>query len=106
MASSSAPARLAASPRALGPSLSSFGITDTLADPVLELHDSNGAILRTNESWLTDPGSTELLAAGLAPGNTDEAAILTSLAPGTYTAVVRGKDSNTGVALAEVYNLP
>jgi hypothetical protein len=92
--------------RALGPSLSSAGIADPLADPVLELHDSNGATLRTNDSWITDSGSAELVTAGLAPGNPDEAAILTSLAPGNYTAIVRGKGSSTGVALAEVYNLP
>ena len=92
--------------RALGPSLGSFGISGALADPILELHDSNGTTLRTNDSWLADPGSTQLLAAHLAPSSADEPAILTSLAPGTYTAIVRGKGSNTGVALAEVYNLP
>jgi hypothetical protein len=72
----------------------------------LELHDGNGAIIRTNDDWLADAGSTELLAAGLAPANANEAAILSPLAPGAYTAVVRGHGSNTGVALIEAYNLP
>jgi membrane-associated phospholipid phosphatase len=92
--------------RALGPSLNGAGISNALADPLLELHDSNGAIIRTNDSWQADPGATELLAAGLAPANANEAAILSSLAPGAYTAVVRGHGSNTGVALVEAYNLP
>ena len=92
--------------RALGPSLSNVGISNALADPLLELHDTNGAIIRTNDSWLADPGATELLAAGLAPSNPNEAAILSPLAPGGYTAIVRGHDSNTGVALVEAYNLP
>jgi hypothetical protein len=92
--------------RALGPSLNSAGISNALADPFLELHDGNGAIIRTNDDWLADAGSTELLAAGLAPANANEAAILSPLAPGAYTAVVRGHGSNTGVALIEAYNLP
>lgn len=92
--------------RAMGPSLAGVGISGVLEDPLLELHDSNGTTLRTNDGWLSDPGAAELLAAGLAPKNGNEAAILTSLAPGTYTAVVRGNGSSTGVALAEVYDLP
>jgi hypothetical protein len=92
--------------RALGPSLSNIGIVGALADPLLELHDNNGTLIRTNDSWLLDPGATELLAAGLAPSNANEAAILSALAPGAYTAIVRGHGSNTGVALVEAYNLP
>jgi hypothetical protein len=92
--------------RALGPSLSGAGISNPLADPLLELHDSSGAMVRTNDSWLADPGATELLAAGLAPANANEPAILSPLAPGAYTAIVRGHGSNTGVALVETYNLP
>ncbi len=92
--------------RALGPSLKNFGISSALADPILELHDGNGATIRTNDSWLTDPGATELLAAGLSPGNANEAAILSALAPGAYTAVVRGDGVSSGVALVEAYNLP
>jgi hypothetical protein len=92
--------------RALGPSLKSAGISSALPDPILELHDTNGATIRTNDNWLTDAGATELLAAGLSPGNANEAAILSPLAPGTYTAVVRGRGSSNGVALVEAYNLP
>jgi hypothetical protein len=92
--------------RALGPSLNAAGISGTLADPILELHDSNGGLIRTNDSWLLDGGATELLAAGLAPANLNEAAILSPLAPGSYTAIVRGHGSNTGVAIVEAYNLP
>jgi hypothetical protein len=92
--------------RALGPSLKNVGISSALADPILELHDSNGAIIRANDSWLSDPGATELLAAGLSPGNANEAAILSALAPGSYTAVVRGDGMSSGVALVEAYNLP
>jgi hypothetical protein len=92
--------------RALGPSLNAAGISGTLADPILELHDSNGALFRSNDNWLADPGATQLLAAGLAPGDASEAAILSPLAPGPYTAIVRGHGSDTGVALVEAYNLP
>jgi hypothetical protein len=92
--------------RALGPSLTNLGIAGALADPLLELHDNNGTLIRTNDAWLSDPGSTELLAAHLAPSSGDEAAILSALAPGAYTAIVRGHGSNTGVALVEAYNLP
>ena len=92
--------------RALGPSLNAAGISGTLADPILELHDGNGGLVRTNDSWQLDGGSTELLAAGLAPGNAKEPAILSPLAPGAYTAIVRGHGSNTGVAIVEAYNLP
>ena len=92
--------------RALGPSLNNVGVTGALADPVLELYDTNGVLLKTNDSWLADPSSTALLGAGLAPNSPDEAAILTPLAPGPYTAIVRGHGSNTGVAIVEAYNLP
>jgi hypothetical protein len=93
--------------RALGPSLNNFGVTGTLTDPVLELHDTNGVLLKTNDNWLTDPGATELLAAHLAPGNAKEAAILAPLPPGAYTAIVRGGGfAGPGIALVEAYNLP
>lgn len=92
--------------RALGPSLNAAGISGTLADPLLELRDSNGGVVRTNDSWLLDGGATELLGSGLAPAFPNEAATLSPLAPGSYTAIVRGHGSNTGVALVEAYNLP
>jgi hypothetical protein len=91
--------------RAIGPSLSDFGIANPLLDPLLELHDSNGALLTTNDNW-KDTQETEIEATGLPPGNDSESAILQTLAPGAYTAVVRGVADTTGVGLVEVYNLP
>jgi hypothetical protein len=91
--------------RAIGPSLGDFGIDNPLLDPLLELHDSNGAILTTNDNW-KDTQETEIEATGLAPNNDSESAILQTLAPGAYTAIVRGADDTTGVGLVEVYNLP
>jgi len=97
--------------RAIGPSLSSAGVQGALADPTLELHDANGATLATNDNWkindLTQQSQeAEVQAALLAPTDDLESAIVTTLAPGPYTAVVRGKNETTGVALVEAYNLP
>jgi len=87
--------------RAIGPSLP---LTGSLADPTLELHDSNGATLTSNDDWRSDQES-EILATGLPPTNDAESAILTTLAPGSYTAIVRGANNTTGIALVEVYQL-
>jgi hypothetical protein len=91
--------------RAMGPSLTDAGVFGSLADPVLEVHDHNGALMKTNDNWQADASASEIQAAGLAPGNADEAAMISPLTPGMYTAIVRGKDSNSGVALVEAYNL-
>jgi hypothetical protein len=91
--------------RAIGPSLTDFGIDNPLLDPLLELHDSNGATLTTNDNW-KDSQQAEIEATGLAPTNNSESAILQTLAPGGYTAIVRGVEDTTGVGLVEVYNLP
>jgi hypothetical protein len=91
--------------RAIGPSLTDFGIDNPLLDPLLELHDSNGATLTTNDNW-KDSQQAEIEATGLAPTNNSESAILQTLAPGGYTAIVRGVGDTTGVGLVEVYNLP
>ena len=91
--------------RAIGPSLIPFGVTDALADPVLELHDANGTLIKSNDNWNTPP-APDIEATGLAPTNPLESAILTSLPPGGYTAIVAGKGGLTGVALVEVYRLP
>jgi hypothetical protein len=91
--------------RAIGPSLADFGIANPLLDPVLELHDSNGAILTTNDNW-KDTQQMEIEATQLQPTNDSESAILQTLAPGAYTAIVRGVADTTGVGLVEVYNLP
>jgi len=87
--------------RAIGPSLP---LTDTLTDPTLELHDSNGGIIASNDNW-KDTQEAEIEAAGLAPTNDFESAIAATLIPGAYTAIVRGQNNTTGVALVEAYQL-
>jgi hypothetical protein len=89
--------------RALGPTLTAFGVTGALENPVLELHDADGNVI-TNDDWRSDQ-APEISASGFAPGNDTEAAIAATLVPGGYTAIVSGKDGSTGVALVEVYNL-
>src|SRR5437868_2583213 len=92
--------------RALGPSLSAYGIAAPLMDPVLEVHDSTGAVIATNDNW-RDTQQQEFGPGGIyapfRPGNESEPAIAITLQPGSYTAVVRGKNGTTGIALAEVY---
>jgi len=92
--------------RALGPSLSSFGLSGVLADPVLTVYNSSGTLIATNDNWQTD-GHTLIEQNGLAPSDPSEsAALLTNLAPGAYTVVVTGKNSTEGISLAEVYEIP
>src|SRR5207253_2519264 len=91
--------------RAIGPSLVNFGITDPLQDPTLELHDHTGAVIAFNDNWMDAPNRQEIIDSGLAPTNNLESAILTSLSPGNYTAIVRGVNNTIGVALVEVYGL-
>jgi glucose/arabinose dehydrogenase len=92
--------------RAIGPSLSQHGLSDVLADPTLELHDGNGALLQSNDNWQDDPSqASQISASGLAPSSNLESAIIATLQPGSYTAIVRGKNSGQGIALAEVYDL-
>jgi hypothetical protein len=90
--------------RAIGPSLVSGGVTNALPDPRLELHDSSGTIVASNDDWRSDQ-EQQIQQTGLAPQNDKEAAILTTLAPAAYTAVVSGAGSSTGVALVEVYQI-
>jgi arylsulfate sulfotransferase len=90
--------------RALGPSLSSFGVSGVLADPVLTLHNSSGALIASNDNWQADPGAAFMEQNGFAPTNPAESAMLVQdLAPGAYTLVVRGQNSTQGISLAEVY---
>ena len=92
--------------RGLGPSLSQFGLGHLLADPTIELHDANGATLIANDNWTDDPASSALLTAnGLAPSNSNESAIFTTLPTGQFTAILAGKSSGTGIGIIEVYNL-
>jgi len=90
--------------RAIGPSLNGFGIANALANPTLELRDSNGLLLQSNDNW-KDTQQAAIEATGLAPQNDPEAAILATLLPGSYTAIAAGKDGTMGVGLIEVYNL-
>lgn len=90
--------------RAMGPSLNAYGVSTALADPVLELHDSAGAIIATNDNW-ADTQELEVNATGIAPPNESESAIVRTLPPGAYTAIVDGKNGGTGTALVEVYDL-
>jgi hypothetical protein len=90
--------------RALGPTLTNFGVTNALSDPQLELHDGNGTLIASNDDW-KDPDQNIIAATGLAPPNDLESAIAETIAPGNYTAIVRGFNSATGVALVEVYAL-
>jgi hypothetical protein len=92
--------------RGIGPSLSQNGLTGVLADPTLELRDSNGALLVSNDNWQEDPVSAaQLTAHGLAPQNPVESGIFTSLAPGAFTAILAGKDGGAGIGLVEIYRL-
>ena len=89
--------------RAIGPSLSDANVADALSDPLLELHDAEGNSL-TNDNW-RETQALEIDASTVPPTNDKEAAIVSTLVPGNYTVVVRGKNDTTGVALVEIYNL-
>jgi hypothetical protein len=91
--------------RGIGPSLIPFGVINALANPTLELRDSNGALLMANNDWQDNPAqAAELIAAGLAPTNNLESGIAATLAPGLYTALLAGVNNGTGVGLVEVYD--
>jgi hypothetical protein len=88
--------------RAIGPSLPLSG---SLADPQLELHDSLGNLIASNDNWQDAPNKQEIIDSALEPANDLESAILSSLPPGLYTAIVAGTNATTGVALVEAYDL-
>jgi hypothetical protein len=93
--------------RALGPSLGtgSNAVAGALADPVLELRDASGNLLAVNDDWNTGSQVSEILAIGIPPTNSLESAIVANLAAGNYTAIVRGDNGTSGVALVEVFDL-
>jgi hypothetical protein len=92
--------------RGIGPSLTQSGLSGVLANPTLELHDGNGATLISNDNWGDDQGSAAALSANnLAPPNSLESGIFTTLTPGPYTVILAGKNGGTGIGLVEVYNL-
>ena len=89
--------------RALGPSLAAFGISNPLSNPVLELYDSNGALVSANDNWRST--QVQEIQATIPPTNDLESAIVATLPPGDYTALVHDATSSTGIGLIEVYNL-
>src|SRR6266480_1853301 len=91
--------------RALGPSLSGFGLSDVLRDPVLSVYNSSGTLIAINDNWQDDPIHSVVEANGLAPANPSEAAVARSLPPGAYTVVVSGKDATAGIGLVELYDI-
>ena len=90
--------------RGIGPSLAASGVAGALSDPTLELHNGNGALIDQNDDWRSG-NAQAIINSGLAPTDDHEAAIITLLPPGAYTAVVRGANNSTGVGLVEVYDL-
>ena len=88
--------------RAIGPSLPLAG---SLPDPVLELYDSAGATIATNNDWVDSEDQEAIADSGLAPSNDKESAIVATLEPGAFTAILRGANAETGLGLVEVYDL-
>lgn len=89
--------------RAIGPSLGSVG--GTLADPMLEIRDGAGNLVGENDDWSNSAQHEEIVATGVAPSSPRESAVVATLAPGNYTAVVRGVNDGTGVGLVEVFDI-
>ncbi|MFL6538469.1 MAG: hypothetical protein ACJ8JD_09865, partial [Chthoniobacterales bacterium] len=90
--------------RAIGPSLTSQGVAGALQDPMLELHDATGALVSSNDDWRAAQ-EQQIIQTTIPPTDNRESAIVATLQPGAYTAVVRGKNDSTGVALVEIYSL-
>jgi hypothetical protein len=91
--------------RAIGPELTQHGVPNPLADPILDLHNSTGALIAVNDNWMDAPNAQDIINSGHAPTDPRESAIIANLPPGNYTAIVRGVNNTTGVALVEVYDL-
>ena len=93
--------------RAMGPSMQVGGtpVQGRMEDPVLELRNSSGALVTSNDNWKDSPERAQIEATSAQPGDDRESAIVRTLAPGAYTAVLRGKNNTTGIALVEVYDI-
>ena len=99
--------------RAIGPELTQYGVPNPLADPTLELHNGPGALIASNDNWMTtiiggiitSDQVHDIMDSGHAPTDPRESAIIATLPPGNYTAIVRGVNNTTGVGLVEVYDL-
>jgi hypothetical protein len=90
---------------ARGPSLTAFGVSGALSNPMISLHDSAGREIMTNDDYGTTFSSADLIGTGFAPSNASEAALLIVLPPGVYTSVVSGVGGATGIAVTEVYEV-
>src|SRR4029077_12313256 len=91
--------------RALGPSLSSYGLSGVLSDPVLSVYNSSRTLIATNDNWQSDPNHFVVESNGLTPANPLESATAQTLAPGAYTVIVTGHDPTPGIGLVELYDL-
>ena len=89
--------------RAMGPSLAALGVANAISDPVLELHDSTGAVIASNDDWKEGSQANEIMGSGFAPGNSAESVLIATLLPGSYTAVVSGYGGGQGIGLVEAY---
>jgi len=89
--------------RAIGPSLSGLGVANAISDPVLELHSSSGAVIASNDDWTTGSQISDIQTSGMAPSDQYESALIITLSPGNYTAVVSGYNGAQGVGLVEAY---
>jgi glucose/arabinose dehydrogenase len=90
--------------RAIGPSLQQSNVPGALSDPVLELRRSDGSLIAQNDNW-KDSQQVQIEQTQLAPTNELESAIVASLPPGAYTAVMQGKNGATGIGVVEAYDL-
>jgi hypothetical protein len=91
--------------RGIGSSLAAMGVTDSLQDPYLELHDKFGTVIASNDNW-RDTQETEIIATGLAPTDDHESAIVIALSGGAYTTILSGVDQTVGIGLVEAYKVP
>ena len=92
--------------RAIGPSLAAAGVPNPLADPILELRDSSGTLLDSNDDWGLSPDQAEIQASGVAPTHPKESAVVQILPAGPFTAIVRGVNNTVGIGSVEIYQLP
>jgi hypothetical protein len=90
--------------RAIGPSLTLHGVSDALQDPLLELFDSNQNLIAQNDNW-RDAQQTDIIATGIPPTDDRESAIVITLPPSNYTALVVGQNNTSGTGVVEVYDL-
>ncbi|HEY3602837.1 MAG TPA: hypothetical protein VGK72_12865 [Chthoniobacterales bacterium] len=91
--------------RGIGPSLADKGVTNPLADPMIQLIDANANVLATNDNWMDDPNMQQVSDAGLAPTDPNEAAIYDILPAGEYTAILSGVNDTSGIGLVEAYEI-